>query len=253
MKRILFTVTVLMLLSSLAGADTLAQEESNGQLWFCWEATVIPSAENEFIEWQVEYRSHFKEANFSYPISTWTDGLFHYYVFYPVDSYDEVNSIYAALGKVNAVWGEEHLGKLWKTVETHRTFFIRWIPEISYAPEQPRLREGATFAVWDIMYVDPARDQEFRDLAARFSVMLKMAGFEDHLNFMIGDQGYDATAYIGVLYGKSQSDLWTQNEKLWSNLGEEGAKLGRQVMTLLKKREFKNLWYVKELSYEPEE
>jgi hypothetical protein len=254
MKRIFPKVFSVLVVLSLYGQVSFAQEESSGQLWFCWEATVNPARVNEFIDLQVEYRTHFKEANFSYPVSGWTDGMFHFYVFFAVDSYDEVNTIYSALGDVNEIWGADRLNRMWETVETHRTFFIRWIPELSYAPEHPRLADGeATFAVWDIMYIDPSKEAEFCQSAGKFTKMLKNAGFDDPLNFMIGDQGYEATAYLGVLYGKNQSDLWAQNEKLWSKLGEEGAQLNREVMGLLKKRDFKQFWYVKELSYDPEE
>lgn len=254
MKKSLSSVICLLVLSSWLATVSYAQEESNGQLWFCWEATVNPARVSEFIELQVEYRTHFKAAGFSYPVSAWTDGLFHYYIFFPVGTYDDASSIYSELGKVNALWGEDRLSKMWEAVETHKTFFIRWIPEISYAPEHPRLADGeATFAVWDIMYVDPGKETEFRQAAGKFARMLKDAGFDDPLNFMVGDHGYEATAYLGVLYGKSSSDLWAQNEKLWNKLGTEGAELVQEVMELLKKRDFRQLWYVKELSYDPDE
>ena len=65
--------------------------------------------------------------------------------------------------------------------------------------------------------------------------------------------GYEATAYIWVLYGKSQADLWTENEKLWETLGEEGQKLNQEALSRVRKREFKHFWYMEKLSYYPEE
>ena len=97
MKRFSFIFIIALLLLTLGTIDTIAQEENNGQLWFCWEATVNPARLNDFIELQVEFRTHFKEANFSYPISAWTDGMFHYFIFYPVKDYNEKDDIYTAL------------------------------------------------------------------------------------------------------------------------------------------------------------
>ncbi|MEN8204074.1 MAG: hypothetical protein ABFS28_15860 [Bacteroidota bacterium] len=254
MKKLLSVLCAILLLSLLGSSVTYAQEETKGQLWFCWEATVDPAQEDQFMELQIEFRTHFKEAGFPYPISAWTDGMFHYYIFYPVKSYDEKDEIYAALWKAADLCGMDRMNKMWETVETHNTFYIRHLPEISYTPENPRLKEGeATFAVWDMMFVDPAKEMEFRQLVKKFTGMMKSAGFGDYLNFLIGDVGYEATAYLATLYGTSPADMWTENEKLWEMLGEEGQKLSREVLSLLKKREFKQFWYVKSLSYTPEE
>lgn len=253
MNRTFSSMIVFLVLSFFLLSASYAQQETNRQLWFCWEAAVNPASVSEFIELQIEYRTHFTAAGFSYPVSAWTDGLFHYYIFFPVGTYDDAKAIYSDLGKVNSLWGEDRLNKMWETVESHKTYFIRWIPEISYAPEQPRMADGANFGIWDILYVDPGKEMEFREAAKEFTAMLKSAGFNDPMNFFIGDHGFEATAYIGVLYGKSPSDLWSQNEKLWNQLGEEGDEVVRHIFSLLKKRDFKQLWYVKELSYDPEE
>ncbi len=68
--------------------------EPKGQLWFCWEATVNPAQLDEFMDLQIDIRkTHLKEAGLSYPINAWTDGLFTYYFFYPVDSYNDKDNI----------------------------------------------------------------------------------------------------------------------------------------------------------------
>jgi len=238
---------------SFCVSGTFAQEESSGQLWFCWEATVNPAMEDQFIDLQVDFRTHFKEAGFSYPISAWTDGAFHYYIFYPVKDYNEKDDIYAALWKAADLYGMDRMNKMWETVETHTTFFIRYIPELSYVPDNPRLKGGEpNYAVWDMFFVDPAKDAEFRLQAEKFKEMVRSSGFGDAINLHIGDIGYEGTAYLWTLYGKSAGDFWTENEKLWDKLGEEGQKLNRETLSLLKRREFRQFWYVEALSYEPD-
>ena len=100
-------------------------------------------------------------------------------------------------------------------------------------------------------FVDPAKEAEYRQEAKKLTEMLRSADFGDAVNLMIGDVGYEATAYLWTLYGKSPADFWTENEKLWDALGEEGQKL--KAKSLLKKREFKQFWYSEKLSYSPEE
>jgi hypothetical protein len=41
------------------------------------------------------------------------------------------------------------------------------------------------------------------------------------------------------------------HEKLCDRLGEEGQKLSRETLKLLKKRKFKQFWDVEALSYDP--
>jgi len=77
MKNYIVKVIAILIFSSFCGSATFAQEESNGQLWFCWEATVNPAQLDEFMDLQLELgKTNLKEAGFSYPISAWTDGLF---------------------------------------------------------------------------------------------------------------------------------------------------------------------------------
>jgi hypothetical protein len=254
MKNYISKVIAILIFFSFCGSATFAQEEGSGQLWFCWEATVNPATENEFIDLQVEFRTHFKEANFSYPISAFTDGNFHYYIFYPVKDYNEKDDIYEALWKAADLWGMDRMNNMWETVETHNTYYIRHIPELSYVPENPRLNDGETnYAVWDMLFIDPAKDMEFRRSAKEFTEMVKGVGFGDAINLFIGDIGYEATAYLWTLYGKSPGDFWTENEKLWEKLGVEGQNLNQEVLKLLKKREFKQFWYLDALSYDPED
>jgi len=255
MKRIFPKVIAILVILSIYGPGTLAQEESMGQLWFCWEATVNPAQLDEFMDLQLEIRkTHLKEAGLSYPISSWTDGQFTYYFFYPVNSYNEKDDIYNELGKAIELQGNDWINRMFSTLDNHTTWFIRRDPELSYNPENPRLKDGeAIFAIWDMWFVDPAKDSEFRQTAKKLTEMLRSADFRDNVNLLIGDLGYEATAYLWTLYGKSPADFWTENEKLWEILGEDGQKLNQKALTLLKKREFKQFWYMKELSYDPDE
>jgi len=255
MKRIFPKVIAFLVILSIYGPGTLAQEESMGQLWFCWEATVNPAQLDEFIDLQLEIRkAHLKEAGLSYPISAWTDGLFTYYFFYPVDSYNDKDDIYNELGKAIELQGNDWLNRMFSTLDNHTTWFIRWDPELSYNPENPRLKDGeALFAIWDMWFVDPAKEAEYRQEAKKLIEMLKSTDFGDNVNLSIGDLGYEATAYLWTLYGKSPADLWAQNEVLWELLGEEGSQLFNGMRKYTKKRDFKQFWHMKELSYDPEE
>lgn len=255
MKKIFPKVLTILVILSLCGPATLAQEESRGQLWFCWEATVNPAQLDEFMDLQLELRkTHLKEAGFSYPISAWTDGLFTYYFFYPVDSYNDKDKIYSELGRAIELQGNNWLNRMFSTLDNHTTWFIRWDPELSYRPENPR-RTGdeGVFCVWDMFYIDPGKEQEARNLQKRLVTVLTEKGYDDYVDTWIGELGLDGYFYMGVLFGKSPADLWAQNEVMWELLGEEGRQLFVEMRKYTKKRDFKQFWFMKGLSYDPDE
>ncbi len=148
MKRFVSSCIVIFLLATIGSTVTIAQEEKNGQLWFCWEATVNPALRSQFIDLQVEFQSKIKENGFPYTINTWTDGNFGYFFFYPVDSYNDKSGIYDALEAIAQQWGMDNFTKMWETVQSHRTYFLKSLPEMSYLPEEPRLtNDEQTFAI----------------------------------------------------------------------------------------------------------
>ena len=255
MKKISRTLIATMIILSICGPGTFAQEGNQGQLWFCWEATVNPAQLDAFMDLQIDIRkTHFKEGGLSYPINAWTDGLFTYYFFYPVDSYDDKNKIYSELGKGIELYGNDWINRMFSTLDNHTTWFIRWDPELSYAPENPRRRSGeGVYAIWDIFYIDSGKEMEVRDLQKRFMAALKEKGYDDFVDTYIGELGTEGYFYMGVIFGKSPADMWAQNEVMWELLGEEGRQMFKEMRNYVKRRDFKQFWYVKELSYEPEE
>ena len=255
MKRIFPKVLTMLVILSLSGHISLAQEENRGQLWFCWEAKVDPAQLDQFMDLQLEIRkAHLKEAGLSYPISAWTDGLFTYYFFYPVDSYNDKDEIYAELGEAIALQGNDWLNRMFSALDNHTTWFIRWDPELSYHPENPRRTgEEGVYCVWDMFYIHPGKEQEVRKLQKRFVTALKEKGYDDSVDTYIGELGLDGYFYMGVIFGKSPADLWAQNEVMWELLGEEGSQLFNEMRQNIKKRDFKQFWYMKELSYDPEQ
>ena len=239
----------------MGNAFTQAQDDGQGQLWFCWEATVNPAHLDEFMDLQLDIRKeNLKKAGLSFPISAWTDGLFHYYFFYPVESYDDKNVIYSELGKAIELQGNDWLNRMFSTLDNHTTWYIRWDPELSYSPENPRREsDEGVFCVWDMFYIDPGKEQEVRDLQHRFVTTLKEKGYDDFVATYIGELGLDGYFYMGVIFGKSPADLWAQNEKMWELLGEDGTQLFHEMRKITKRRDYKQFWYMEKLSYSPEE
>ena len=253
MKRFIPIFIIALLLAIIGSTFAFAQEENNGQLWFCAEATVHPEMQSQFIDLQVDFQSKFKENGFPYSIYTWTDGRFGYYFFYPVDSYNDKSGIYDALRTVIPVWGEDNFNKMWETVQSHRTYFLQAPSELSYIPDQPRLDVmDMPYAYWDILYVKPEKEMEFVALIKKLRVIQQDQKFDDPVQMLIGDIGYEGSVYIGALKGKDGVDFRLQNQKMWELMGDEGAAIFQKMMSMLRKRESKQFWYMENLTFLPE-
>lgn len=228
------------------GQDT----EPEGQLWLCWEATVNPALNTQFIDLQVDLHGLFKENNFPYTISTWTDRNFHYYFFYPVKTYDDKNDIWGAFGPISQQFGEEKWNKMWETITDHKTYFLKSHPEMSYTPEVRRMaNDESTFAIWDMFYMVPGKEDDVYALGKEVPVLLRNINYDDNFQMLTGDVGYEGSLYIVVLYGKHPADFWTQNKKMSELMGEEGQKIFQQWVSLTKKREYRQFWKVERLTY----
>ena len=84
-------------------------------------------------------------------------------------------------------------------------------------------------------------------------VLLQAQNFDDPVEMVSGDIGYEGSVYIGALIGKDGMDYRVQNQKMWELMGDEGVAIYKKMMSLLRKRESKELWYSEELSYFPQE
>lgn len=236
MKRIVSSCVLIVLMATIGCIVASAQEAQKGQLWFCWEATVHPEMQSQFIDLQNDFHSKFKEHGFPYTMYTWTDRHFGYYFFYPVDSYDDKSQIYDALWATLTTGGEENFNRMWLMVMSHRTYFLQSLPELSYNPEQPRLDAmDIPYAYWDILYVKPEKEMEFVELNKKLQGLHQAQSFDDPVQIFAGDIGYEGSVYIAGLVGKDAVDFRVQNQKMWEQMGDEGAAIFEKMKSLLKK------------------
>ena len=254
MKRIVKFSGFILLILFAGYSTTQAQDQDEGQLWLVWEATLHPGEVSKFIDLQVEFRDHFRKTGFPYSISAWYGGNFDYYIFYPVKSYDDKDGIWEALWKAVDSWGDEKLAEMWTTVKSHRTYFIASLPEVSYMPEERRLKSGEIkYAVWDMFYLIPGKGQEFHKLMKEFNEHSRNNNIKERYQAITGDIGFEGSTVIVVLYGTDPADFWKHNMEMNHLLGEEVSEIFKKMMKLVDRRDFKQFWFSKELSYTPEE
>ena len=128
------------------------------------------------------------------------------------------------------------------------------LPKYSYFPENPRLKEEEkNYGIWDMMYIKPDKQNEFYDTVKELMALAKSKNITEALYAYSGSWGMKTPVFIGVGMGKDAADFWDANRKMWEALGEEAGPLYRKMMSLIKKRDFRQFWYRPNLSFIPEE
>lgn len=257
MKVKIYVVLVLAVCLFASGIFAEA-EETKSELVMVREFTVRPALRAQYAEAMKTIVAKCKEHNFPRSWYMWYDGDFHYYFMMPVKDYGDVDSYYEDFYAFVDKWGkeayQEMADKAWAAVDSFYEYFIWTMPEYSYIPEEPRLKEEEiVFAIWDMYYLIPGKEKEFMDTVKDMFPLLKSKNVGDGVYWNSGAIGTKRPLYIAVLFGKDAADFWTQNNKIWEAIGEEGVKIYRKAMQFVKKNEFRQFYYVKSLSYVPEE
>lgn len=149
----------------------------------------------------------------------------HYYYLTAIENFagiDLESEKYAKLteraGKTLTDLYEEYKG----TYESHRNVVIRRSVELSYKPENPRLKpEETKFIHWDHYYVKEGHMEEVKTLMKEYQDLMINNKSGDAYNVWIGDIGTDIGWLVMTTHGKSSVDYYTNREKSKEVASEE--------------------------------
>ena len=245
---LLFIVSIILFL----GIQNLhAQEkESKSQLWLVQEMIVKPSMEDQHRSLVKEYIKLCEKHSMSYTLYAWHNRYFHYYYFYPVNDYNEINAIEEESAVLHKEFGSENWKAWHETYDSYKYYYLKSSSNLSYIPENPRLKsEDNIYAKWDFFYAIPGKGSEFKKVFKEFKTILESKKYNGSLYLGWGDIGVEGPLYIVYSHGKSILDQIEQSNKTWRLIGEEGWNIYYKALALTRKLETKEFWYSKTLSY----
>jgi hypothetical protein len=158
---------------------------------------------------------------------------------------------YAAMDTLGKIWhaeiekvGEEKWHELEakadKAVEYRESFHVARRPELSYVPENPRLKQGdIKYIRYTFLYVIPGQEKQFEKVAAEFVALYKSKDVESGWSMYQPVTGTDLPVYIVASGAKGPADYFAQGEKIDTLLGDEGEQLGQKGMSCVRKVEHK--------------
>jgi len=247
------------LVVTLWAVTTLAQaEEPKAQLFLVEKVVVKPSM-------VAQYEAHVKEAldlfnkyQFPYPFYTYSTDDFLYYLVFPVENFADIDNFYQAISELEKKAGAEQWQAMMKsalgTLEYWQDSVYRYLPELSYIPEKPRLKaEEANFVYWEFFSIPFGKEKELAEICQEWIELYKSKKISDGWETYVGDIGTEMPLYVFTMEAKSAADYYSQSEKAMELMGEKLKELSAKTYAICKKLELKTGRFRPDLSYTPKE
>ena len=229
------------------------QDEKTGQKWYCYEETVLPEKQNEYIEMALELVELCKDNDFPYTFHTWMTEDFKYQLYSPINSLDDIDKINQAWKKIMDNWGREKAEKLSKTKISNFSSTFVMSPELTFEPQEVRLENNEVkLCVWKEYYLQPEKLEEATEITKKARQELVSMNYEDGVYYAFGGLGYEDPCLISWSMYKDQRDELDQSDKFADMASDDLLKLMSDFIPCIRTTKTKHLLYIDKLSYAKE-
>lgn len=157
-----------------------------------------------------------------------TDNFVYSYIT-PIENYGTLDEIEKAWGSMFAGMDEamqKSMMEAMNTVESYNTFVIAARPELSFWPENAKVKpDDAAFVHYSFYYLKPGQEEAFEGICKGYKAMLGKRGSDMGFSIFQKASGENLPAYAVIHYGKSQSEIMAYFESFMANVDEEAQKL----------------------------
>jgi hypothetical protein len=250
-------ILILVLATCLAAwPDRALPQESQPQFRLMGDFLVDVSKVAEYEAALKELMKNLENYGFPFGAYVFSTDDSHYYAFFPVKDYADVDLWFKAWGELAQKMGREKLQAIHARIvaaELERVYtFWRFRPDISFLPEKERLKpEEIGYYTWDFVWLIPGKEAEFEAINKEWIALSTAKKARDPFLTFMGKLGTKMPVYVWFEYGKSAADYAAAEEKFWEAMGEEGAALSKRTRALIRRRESKTGRYRPDLSYLP--
>lgn len=234
----------------------LNAQEQKKQLWLVSEEVVIPGMDAQYREVNKELLTLCKETNFPFSFNLWTTGDYRYYLWYPVESMNDLQKIESAWDSLVTRYGIEKFDRFNDCVEYAQTGFVMTRPDLSYMPDNPRLKEDEEmYCYYEKFYLKRGYTLTVETLIKDLNKISSESKLDRPVYFAEGVIGYENPVLLLSTFGKDRNDYFNHDKAYWDNLPEQTRetinKWFEELMKYARKYEYKEVWWVKDLSYSP--
>jgi len=256
MKKCITLAFMLMLTLVLVLTSTAQDKEE--VLWLVGEEVVKPEMIDQYIEVSKELMELCKAEKFPYIYNVWRSQPFHYALWYPIEEMNDITKIEKAWDAIVEKFGAEKFAKFQECIESQISKVMVTHLDLSYEPQTPRLKdEDIEYCFWQNIYVKKGSEKAVEELFKKAIAVMEEQGMEDALYMGTGNLGYEGPVYFAWSYGKDQKEFLDRQDELDETMGETLGETMKQINAELIKHITdivnEDGWWVRDLSYMPEE
>ena len=265
MKHIILISLLTVIVINFTGLAAIAQQDRN--LYVISDIVVKPSMATKFEANYKDWMVWSKNLNLPFigQLNMYRTSDFHYY--YVLGPYTDLANYEKTKEANNNMFAKNFTEEQWKKFRAfskrHLSSFeyeiySLWnlMPDLSYRPENPRLKPGErNFMRWIFCSMPPTPDsaEKFEEVCRDWAAFYKSKNIPDGYNIYKGGWGTEVLTYVLVAYGaKSATDFHTEYQKYWTTWSEEHMALWERLKSACRKIEVRDGVYLPDLSYTQE-
>jgi hypothetical protein len=155
-----------------------------------------------------------------------------------------------ALEIIGAENFEEIVAPAGEAMDHVEVFQAMRMPELSYVPEHPRLKEGdVKYIHYGFYYALPGKAEDVEAIAKEFVDLYQAKGIDTGWSFYKILSGSDLPLFVVAQGAKSPADYYANREKIKEALGPEGREIGMKVGATIRRSEYKEGTIRPDLAY----
>jgi hypothetical protein len=234
----------------------LQAQEPDAQLYFVRQVKVKPAKVNEYFEGAKELMAQLKEHNYPYSINGFNCNDFT--VVYTVALKDLADlqtlgdSMNETMAKIAPEIGQKIQKLMGEAVEYQEDGLIVLRPDLSYMPENPRLKpEEINYQNWTFTYILPGKELALEEIAKKYKALYQAKNIPDGFMLYQVIMGKQQPMYIMSQSAKNPGDYFSTDHS--EALGEEAAAMQGKLWSVIRKIEYVQAWIARDLTYMVEE
>lgn len=230
--------------------SVFTQDEQNGQKWYCYEETVLPSALNIYNSLSLELVQLCKENDFPYSFHTWMTEDFKYQLWTPIESLNDIDKINKAWEKLLQNWDKEKTTKFKATKISNYSKTMDMRSDLTYEPEITRLETNEVgLCEWREYYLQTDKSEQAFEVLKSIREELTSLDYDNGRYIAFGGLGYEDPCLVTWSLYKDEADKLAQTEKFAEIASEGVLKKMNDLIPCIRTSKIAYMIYVPELSY----
>ena len=194
-----------------------------------------------------------KKHGFSYPYRAYSADNFRWFLISPIESIGDMEKVFAEMEMMS-----EKAGSEWASVgEREHDSLESWSlgvymsrPDLSYAPENPRIQESeGTFIRWDVYRLKFDDEEKVFDVLRRNAALCRSKGIRDGYTVILAFMENVMPVLLIARHARSEADFIENRDLINEQLGDEHWALVKEFSRYIRSMVSISGRYVTEQSY----